>query len=56
MGQYFFTLRIEKNGNSYTLLFERWNLLTEEKVVISSTVIELPDKMTADIIKFIHGR
>ena len=56
MGQYFFTLRIEKSGNSYTLLFERWNLLTEEKVVISSTVIELPDKMTADIIKFIHGR
>jgi len=37
-------------------LLERWNLITEEKVVVSSTKIELPDKVTADIIKFIHGR
>lgn len=56
IGQYFFTLRIEKDGKMHTLLFERWNLITEEKVVVSSTKIELPDKVTADIIKFIHGR
>ena len=30
--------------------------MTEEKVTLSSTKITLPDKITADIIKFIHGR
>ena len=49
-------LRIEKNNRIFTLLYERYNLDLETKVEISRATIELPEKITADIIKFIQGR
>ena len=51
-----FHLRITKDGTKFTLLYERYNLETEEIKVISQHEITLPEKITADIIKFIQGR
>jgi hypothetical protein len=51
-----FTLRITKDGKEFTLLYERYNLETEEMVVLTEYKMTLPDKMSADIIKFIQGR
>lgn len=53
VGQYLFMLRIERETTKFTLFFERYNLSTEDKIVINSTTIELPERITADIIKFI---
>jgi len=37
-------------------MHERYDLIKEEKKVISETTIALPKGVTADLIKFIHGR
>lgn len=53
-----FTLRIlrEEKSKDFTLVYERYNLDSEEKVVLNQHKITLPEKITADIIKFITGR
>ena len=56
VGQYLFMLRIERETTKFTLFFERYNLSSEEKTVLNSTTIELPEKISADIIKFIQAR
>jgi hypothetical protein len=37
VGQYLFTVRIERDGNNYTLMHERYDLLKETKEVINQT-------------------
>jgi hypothetical protein len=54
-----FTLRILRDAEvktNYTLLYERYNIETEEMVVLNQHKMTLPEKITADIIKFIQGR
>jgi hypothetical protein len=49
-------VRILKDGTNFTLLYERYNLETEEMVVLNKHEFKMPEKITADIIKFIQGR
>lgn len=56
IGQFLYLLRIEKNVNNYTLKFERYDLIKETVTVLKDHTIELPEKITADIIKFVQAR
>lgn len=56
VGQYLFTLVIEKDGNTYTLKHERYDLIKETKETINQASITTEDKLTVDVMKYILPR
>lgn len=56
VGQFVFLLRVEKDGLKFTFKLERYDLDQETKDELVSHTIELPEKMTADVVKFIQTR
>lgn len=56
VGQFVFLLRVEKEGLKFTFKLERYDLDQEVKDELVSHTVELPDKMSADVVKFIQKR
>jgi hypothetical protein len=49
-------LRISKDGTKFTLKLERYDIIEEAVKVINEHTITLPEKISADIIKFVQAR
>ena len=56
VGQYLFTLVIDKDGNNYALKHMRYDLLKETKECINEAKITTEDKLTVDVLKYILPR
>ena len=56
VGNWMFMTRLEKDGNKYTLLHERYDLVEETIDVLSRAELTLPEKVTCDVIKYIMKR
>ena len=56
VGQFVFLLRVENDGLKFTFKLERYDLDQEVKDELVFHTVELLDKMSADVVKFIQKR